>query len=72
MGRLTNLNPPAPIADEDLPSTIARDGEVKNVMDGHLAAIHPHLQYLLQAEGMFAIDKARSPRLSPLRSKVLG
>jgi hypothetical protein len=45
MGRLTNLNPPTPIADSDLPGSIARDTEVTAAFATHLEAIHPHSQY---------------------------
>jgi len=51
MGKLTNLNPPAPIADGDIPSGIARDAEVTTVMNGHLNAINPHSQYILLSAG---------------------
>ncbi len=49
MGKLTNLNPPAPISDAEIPSTIARDTEVTAVRDAHLADTDPHLQYATQA-----------------------
>jgi hypothetical protein len=51
MGRLTNLNPPAPISDADLPASIARDAEYKAGDEAHLNASHPHPQYLLPAQG---------------------
>ena len=51
MGQLTNLNPPRPIADTDIPAAIARDTEVTATMNAHLGAVHPHSQYLLQSEG---------------------
>lgn len=51
MGELINLNPPAPIADGDLPPSIARDSEVSQTMAAHLSAADPHLQYLTQARG---------------------
>jgi hypothetical protein len=35
MGRLTNLNPPAPIADADIPAGIARDSEVSEVIKAY-------------------------------------
>jgi hypothetical protein len=49
MGRLTNLNPPAPITDADLPGSITRDTELITTIDAHLAAIDPHPQYATQA-----------------------
>jgi hypothetical protein len=51
MGKLTNLNPPTALTDGDIPNSIARDNEVTAVMNGHLAAIDPHTQYLLESEG---------------------
>jgi len=50
MGKLTNLNPPAPIADSELPSTLARDAEVAAAINAHLGASDPHSQYLLPSE----------------------
>jgi len=49
MGKLTNLNPPAPIADTDLPASIARDTEYIAADTAHLNATDPHLQYATQA-----------------------
>ena len=51
MGKLTNLNPPAPIADADIPSAIARDAEVTAAINAHVGAADPHIEYLLQSEG---------------------
>jgi hypothetical protein len=51
MGKLTNLNPPAPIADADIPTAIARDAEVTAAMNAHVGAVDPHSQYLLPSEG---------------------
>src|SRR4028119_1097585 len=51
MGKLTNLNPPAPIADADIPGTIARDAEVTAAMNAHVGEVDPHLQYPTQARG---------------------
>jgi hypothetical protein len=51
MGRLTNLNPPAPIADADLPASIARDAEFIAADTAHVNATDPHLQYATQARG---------------------
>jgi hypothetical protein len=50
MGKLTNLNPPAPIADADLPGSIARDDEIAAAVAAHLAVLDPHQQYLLPSE----------------------
>jgi|SRR5919199_3863032 hypothetical protein len=54
MGKLTNLNPPAPIADADLPASIARDSEIDAAIAAHLAATDPHSQYLTPAEFLTA------------------
>ena len=51
MGRLTNLNPAAPIADADLPASIARDAEFIAADTAHVNATDPHLQYPTQARG---------------------
>ena len=51
MGKLTNLNPPAPIAETDLPASIARDAEYVAADKLHVDAIDPHLQYPTQARG---------------------
>jgi len=51
MGKLTNLNPVAPIADSDIPSTVARDAEVTAAINAHTSAADPHPQYLVQSEG---------------------
>ena len=51
MGKLTNLNPPTPIADADLPSSIARDAEYLAADAAHLGATDPHLQYPTQERG---------------------
>jgi hypothetical protein len=51
MGRLTNLNPPTPIADADLPASIARDAEFIAADLAHVNAVDPHLQYPTQARG---------------------
>jgi hypothetical protein len=51
MGKLTNLNPPAPIADTDLPPSVARDSELEALMAAHLNATDPHLQYPTQQRG---------------------
>jgi hypothetical protein len=50
MGELINLNPPAPIADGDLPPSIARDAEYLAGDSAHVNAAHPHSQYLLPNE----------------------
>ena len=49
MGELIDLNPPKPIADEDLPPGVARDAETIAAINAHLAATDPHLQYATQA-----------------------
>jgi hypothetical protein len=49
MGKLTNLNPIAPITDADIPAAIARDSELTAAMNAHLAASDPHSQYGTQA-----------------------
>ena len=49
MGKLTNLNPPLPIADADLPASIARDAEYIAADAAHVNATDPHLQYPTQA-----------------------
>ena len=49
MGKLTNLNPPAPIADADLPASIARDLELSAAMNAHLGAADPHPGYALES-----------------------
>ena len=49
MGKLTNLNPSAPIADSDIPAAIARDSEVTAAINAHVGATDPHLQYATQA-----------------------
>jgi hypothetical protein len=51
MGKLTNLNPAAPIADSDIPPNIARDEEYIAADTAHVNATHPHSQYLLPSEG---------------------
>ena len=60
MGKLTNLNPAAPIADGDLPQSIARDTEIADAMAAHLAATDPHLQYSTQAEADARYFRGRS------------
>jgi len=60
MGKLTNLNPSAPIADGDIPGTIARDSEVTAAMNAHLATDHPHKQYPTQAEADARYFRGRS------------
>ncbi|MEG3955249.1 tail fiber domain-containing protein [Microcoleus sp. herbarium2] len=42
MGKLTNLNPVAPIADGDLPASIARDVEYIAADTAHATATDPH------------------------------
>lgn len=51
MGKLTNLNPPAAIADADLPASITRDTEYLAGDTAHAQAADPHPQYLSLAEG---------------------
>ena len=51
MGKLTNLNPPAPIGDSDIPAAISRDSEVSNLFAAHREEADPHPQYLLPSEG---------------------
>lgn len=51
MGKLTNLNPPLPLGDSDIPAAIARDAETTAAINAHLTAVDPHAQYLLQSEG---------------------
>jgi hypothetical protein len=51
MGKLTNLNPPAPIGDADIPSGVARDAEVTAAITTHVNATDPHPIYLTQTEG---------------------
>jgi len=51
MGKLTNLNPPVPIADADLPASITRGPEFAAGDAAHVAALDPHLQYATQARG---------------------
>lgn len=46
MGKLTNLNPPAPIAETDLPASIARDTEYRAADVAHVTEPDPHPQYL--------------------------
>jgi|GEM_PF-2249356 len=48
---LRNLNPVTPIADADIPATIARDAETAAAINAHLNAADPHLQYATQARG---------------------
>jgi hypothetical protein len=60
MGKLTNLNPIAPIADADIPATIARDAETTAIMNAHLAAVDPHPQYATQARGDARYFRGRS------------
>lgn len=48
MGKLTNLNPTAPIADADLPASMARDAEYIAADQAHVNATNPHQQYLLK------------------------
>jgi hypothetical protein len=50
MGKLTNLNPPAPIADGDLPPSIARDSEISAAQNAHVGAADPHNQYAKKSE----------------------
>jgi hypothetical protein len=42
---LRNLNPVTPIAEADIPATIARDSEIAAAIAAHLAAVDPHSQY---------------------------
>lgn len=51
MGKLTNLNPPAQIADADLPTSIASDAEVTAALAAHVNTADTHLQYLTQTSG---------------------
>jgi len=55
MGRLTNLNPPAPITDADLPASMTRDSELAAALAAaiaaHVAAADPHPPYLDLLEG---------------------
>jgi len=55
MGRLTNLNPPAPITDADLPASMTRDSEldaaIAAAIAAHVAATDPHPPYLNLAKG---------------------
>ena len=64
MGKLTNLNPIAPIADSDIPSGIARDTELTAAIiaaiNAHLAATDPHTQYATQAKGDARYFRGRS------------
>ena len=54
MGKLTNLNPPSPISDADLPASITRDAEMAAVMAAHLNALNPHPEYLTPSEFLTA------------------
>lgn len=47
MGKLTNLNPPKPIVDGDIPPSIARDTEISNVIEGHITDFHSVRQKLI-------------------------
>jgi hypothetical protein len=60
MGKLTNLNPPGPIADSDIPAAIARDNEVTAAIDTHVLAADPHTQYATQARGDARYFRGRS------------
>jgi len=60
MGKLTNLNPPRPIADADLPASITRDTEVTAAINAHLAALDPHTQYPTQARADARYFRGRS------------
>lgn len=60
MGKLTNLNPLAAIADTDIPSTITRDAEYIAADKAHLAASHPHPQYARM------LNSFESPSISPV------
>jgi hypothetical protein len=51
MGKLTNLNPRAPIADSDIPAAIARDAELTAAFNAHVGEADPHSQYLTESEG---------------------
>jgi len=42
MGKLTNLNPPATIADADIPGSITRDAEVTAALTAHIQGADPH------------------------------
>jgi len=60
MGKLTNLNPSAPIADFDIPASITRDTEMSAAITAHLNAADPHLQYATQARGDARYFRGRS------------
>jgi len=51
MGKLTDLNPPVPVADADIPGTITRDIEYIAADTAHVNATDPHLQYPTQSRG---------------------
>jgi hypothetical protein len=54
MGKLTNLNLPATIADADIPGSITRDteadGKISAAINAHTATTDPHPLYLNQSE----------------------
>jgi hypothetical protein len=47
---LRNLNPVAPIADADIPGTIARDEEITAAINAHVALSDPHSKYEFRAK----------------------
>jgi hypothetical protein len=56
MGELINLNPPTPIADGDLPPSVARDSEVEEEIAAAIADHipgNPHPQYEFKAGATF-------------------
>jgi hypothetical protein len=60
MGKLTNLNPSAPIADADLPASIARDTEFQAADAAHVANANPHQQYKRKDVGEFFTPTLRA------------
>ena len=62
MGELINLNPSKPLTDADIPGNIARDTETDAVMNAHVSAADPHLQYATQARGDARYDRKYAQR----------
>jgi hypothetical protein len=72
MGKLTNLNPPAPIADGDLPASIARDLEITAALDAHIATPNPHPGTQQTTGGLLSTTGTAQPLATPAASSRVG
>lgn len=72
MGELINLNPTPPIAERDLPASVARDEEITAALDAHIGTPNPHPGVQQTTGGLLSTTGAAEPLATPAASSRVG